>query len=625
MKRYTTTEVNMNTLNVGMPCRRLFLPARISCCLVFIALCCLLCSVPAYAVGGYQTVEVESLRVAIDTEWCSQTAPGYWPVRFDITNLGKDRVIEIRGQGSRWWDMGESGSFEIRQSIRLKRSDHVMFTVPVPISADHENLQFRILERGRILQAFNPEGLQSNQPPEQTGVLIVADPSTPFGAMASSLPRSVRAFPGAVTAKASMPALDLILDPLRFPSNWIGLTSVYAVFIGPKEWEKLTVPQKEALLVWTASGGDFMFVDGDLATLLPDPKVWPVNLTLSPGNPAPYYFGRIHLIKPEDLRTNGLEYTLTRASMGMRTSDYALPVNRSSDWLEYSGHLFKSPVHGMLPKVLENGFRLPIPGIGGAPVRSYFLILLLFSVLIGPVNYVWLRRKRRQILFVLTVPLISAAFILLLSGYAILGEGFDVTGRAESFTLLDQRTNHAATRAIVSMYAAGMAPGNGLQFSRGVAVFPYVLFGSGSQERDFLDLTELQQYSAGFIRARAPANFNEVSFRAARERLNFSHTEDGITVVNALGKTITRLSYRDAGKIFTLDLPLKAGGKALLHAAEPSILSNLPSQFDFLREIRADRTYIAWLETSPFLETGVPDVKERDSLHLVLGYVGEEP
>jgi hypothetical protein len=572
--------------------------------LVFIALFCILCSVSAHAAGEVRTVEVESLRVTIDSEWPTLTAPGYWPVRFDITNLGDDRVIELYGKSFRYMGMmGEAGELDISQSIHLKRSDHVKLTIPVPIFADGENLQFKIRERGRILQEFNTSGLQSHKQPGETSALIITDSTTPFGAIAFGSPRSTTATPG---AEHATPNPDLILDPLRIPSDWLGLTSVIAVFITPKEWEKLTGPQKEALLTWTASGGDLMYVDGDLSTLIPDPQTRPINMNLNEGNRAPYYFGHIHLLTSAELFAKGFEVALIQSRIA-ENSDFALPANRSSEWLKFSDY----------------GFRLPIPGIEGMPVRSYLTILVVFSLLIGPVNFLWLRRKHRQILLLLTAPLISAVFILLLSAYAILGEGIGITVRAESFTLLDQKTNRAATRAAVSMYAAGMAPRNGLRFSRGVAVFPLGIDARGSRERQILDLTDSQQFTAGIAKVRSPANFEEISFRPARERLSFNKTDDGITVVNALGATITRLFYRDAGKVFMLDLPLKAGEKAPLHIAA-SGLGDLPPKFHFLQEITAEHSYIAWLESSPFLETGAPDVKERGSLHLVLGYAGEK-
>src|SRR6185436_5209921 len=136
-------------------------------------------------------------------------------------------------------------------------------------------------------------------------------------------------------------------------------------------------------------------------------------------------------------------------------ANWALPANGARDW-------------GV---VAARGFRLPIPGIGGVPARAYLSILIAFSILIGPVNYWFLRRRRQQVLLVLTTPVISAIFIVLLGGYVLAGEGLGVRGRAVTFTMLDQVRKHAATRASVSLYAAGMTPPGGLHFPRDVAVF----------------------------------------------------------------------------------------------------------------------------------------------------------
>ena len=106
----------------------------------------------------------------------------------------------------------------------------------------------------------------------------------------------------------------------------------------------------------------------------------------------------------------------------MQDSNWALPANRARDW-------------GI---ITARGFRLPIPGVDGVPARAYLSILLVFSLIIGPANYWFLWRKRQQVLLVLTAPLISAVFIVLLAGYVVAGEGLGVRGRAVTFTMLDQ-------------------------------------------------------------------------------------------------------------------------------------------------------------------------------------------
>jgi hypothetical protein len=573
---------------------------------ILCVLACLLFSVPAIA-GEFRTVEVESLRIMLDSEWSNQTAPGYWPVRFDITNLGEDRVLEIFGHGDRWWRTGESGSSEIRQTIRLKRGDRQRFTVPVPIFGDNDSVLFQIRERGRTLESFTYAGFQSNKSLNESAALIVADPASPLGPAAAGWLRSVPTASGYRIPPSASTKLDFILDPPRLPSEWLGYTSLRAVFIGPKEWSQLSEIQKEALLTWTACGGDFMFVDGDLHTLLPDAQSRPAGMIAGGDNPIHYYFGHIRLLSSVEIDAKGLTEILS-PSKDLDDSRRTLPANRAPDWL-YIG---------------DRGFRLPIPGVAGVPAQSYMAILVVFSVLIGPVNYLVLWRKRRQVLLVLTAPLISMVFLVVLAGYALFGEGIGIHGRAESFTVLDQTTKRAATRATVSLYAAGMTPWNGLRFPKATAIFPTGADGRGSRDPESIDLTESQQFSSGIARARAPSNFEEISFRLARERLNFARSGENVTVVNALGSNINQLWYRSGGVVYTLPAPLRAGGQATMHAFGKIDSRTFPPKFKSIADHQQDGTYLAYLERSPFLETGAPSVEERGSFHLVMGYTGGE-
>src|SRR5207248_5623139 len=114
-----------------------------------------------------------------------------------------------------------------------------------------------IQEGGRTLQMFNFIGFQANKSSDDSPVLIVMDSAASLGIA----PRVVPSLPVGPGPGVPMPQLDFKLDPARLPSNWLGFTSLRAVVIGPKEWEQLAEAQKDALLTWTASGGDLIFVD----------------------------------------------------------------------------------------------------------------------------------------------------------------------------------------------------------------------------------------------------------------------------------------------------------------------------------------------------------------------------
>ena len=148
--------------------------ARWPRCLAAVVLICV--GAAARASAEYRTIEVEGLRILYDSDWVTRGAPGYLPVRFEITNLGDAREIEIVGEGHRFFRGSPGlmpGGSVIRQVVRLARSDRVRLTLPVPIYADSESISFLIRENRRTLERFGYTSLQSRVLPRDASVVIV--------------------------------------------------------------------------------------------------------------------------------------------------------------------------------------------------------------------------------------------------------------------------------------------------------------------------------------------------------------------------------------------------------------------------------------------------------------------
>ena len=142
--------------------------------------------------GEYRTADVAALKITFDSEWAQFTTPGYVPIRFDITNLGEARQIELLGQGMRFLRLAHrftQVSFDVRRTVRLARGDRVRLTIPIPVYADNENFMFEVREGDRSLERFNYTGFTSGNRPEHASVLIVANSATPFGKSAPGWPR----------------------------------------------------------------------------------------------------------------------------------------------------------------------------------------------------------------------------------------------------------------------------------------------------------------------------------------------------------------------------------------------------------------------------------------------------
>jgi hypothetical protein len=607
---------------------------------IWVGLVTLVIPASAGAVGLFKSTETEGLKITIDADWAVQTAPGYLPVRFDITNLTEPRVIEIVAQGrpmtyrslaARRTSGGgiisggamtvEQGRTRVRQTLRLARGDRVRFTMSLPVSSENESFTFEIRENSRVIEALGATALQSGSALDETSALIVASSGTPFGQAAAGWSRPIvtsrrfRGFAAPVTVPpgSTAPPLDFVLDPARVPSTWLGFTSLRAVIIGATEWQQLSDEQRGALRAWAASGGDLYFADGELSALLPEGQQR-ASLAQSDGT-LRYLFGHIHLVKSADITSVGLAGLLAPSGPVVPEQEWSLPVTRATDWGSMG----------------TRGYRLPIPGIGTVRARAFMVILLVFTVIIGPVNYVLLRRRRQQAMVVVTAPLISVMFILMLAGYVVAGEGFAVHARAATLTLLDQPRQAAVTRASASLYAAGRTPSTGLRFPRDVAVYPIGGNSTGHVEETNLDLSDSQQFATGFVRARSPINFESVAFRPARERLEVRRSGDRLSVVNGLGATIVKLHVKSGDRAYALAAPLAAGATGSLQVTDRSATTLVTldqamyGRFYAMAAEQPGDSYLAELDRSPFWQSGVSEVAEHGSLHLVLGLLEALP
>jgi hypothetical protein len=247
--------------------------------------------------------------------------------------------------------------------------------------------------------------------------------------------------------------------------------------------------------------------------------------------------------------------------------------------------------HGTAPDDANLGFSdLLVPGMGLAPVTEFQILITLFVVGIGPVNYFLLKRWRRLHLLVLTVPLAAAAVTLSLFAYAIFTDGFDTTVRAHSYTALDQRTGEAACWSRLSYYS-GLAPRGGLTMPDDVAVYPIVPdWNAGSidsvvnSKRDLLWTANEAKMTRGWLRSRTPTQYLTVRARKSPARLDLTPVRDRLRVGNALD---TRIDY-----LVVVDEANKCWAGEMLANGSVSFLSPVerPDAVERFRKIVTDRS-----------------------------------
>jgi hypothetical protein len=274
----------------------------------------------------------------------------------------------------------------------------------------------------------------------------------------------------------------------------------------------------------------------------------------------------------------------------------------------------------------------------GVPVRGLFVLMLAFVVAIGPINLIWLARKRKKIWMLWTVPLIALVACLAVTGFALLGEGVSATSRTEAFTILDESSHRATTVGWTAFYAP-VTPGEGLHFGYDTELAPVLpeqwMYGGGAADRT-IDFSNDQHLDSGWVTARVPAYFKFRKSETRRERLRIRRSGgDSISVVNGLGADIRALWFADdGGKIYSAG-EIRAGAEAKLSPANlrpaenGARLRELFTGAEWLkgmqavekdpRSFLAPGSYLATLDASPFVEEGLKGVKTRRAKTLVYG------
>jgi hypothetical protein len=232
----------------------------------------------------------------------------------------------------------------------------------------------------------------------------------------------------------------------------------------------------------------------------------------------------------------------------------------------------------------ENYWNFLIPGVGAAPVTAFRVLITLFVLAIGPLNFYLLRRWHKLNLLLITVPASAAVVTLALLSYAVFSDGFGVRARTRSFTEIDQRSGEATCLGRITYYA-GLTPSKGLSFSGDITVYPLTEqpemqpFDPGGARRLAWvyegdgDRIGTQQLESGWLQSRVQTQLLTVRARKTSARLEITpRSGRAASVTNRLGAPLSIVLVRDADGEYsvareidsdqTADLGLLSAGEA---------------------------------------------------------------
>lgn len=400
-----------------------------------------------------------------------------------------------------------------------------------------------------------------------------------------------------------------MLPPAELPSQWIELTGFDFIILSISELEAIakTSPKRlDSIRKWAHAGGNLIVygigadrkrlndldklldeIEGasDWKSVAPSNKTSNLEFVSESANIYGYNGQQDQPAKidiSKDKATNGY-FTVSARPMGL---GFVLTIQESDVFpgtrRQWTALINSIPSWRALWSV-RNGVSLSdsnadsywnfaIPGFGMAPVMLFVALISVFVVVLGPVNYAWLKRRNQLSLLIFTVPLGALFTIFSLSAYALLGDGVSTRVRTWSVTELDQR-NGRGTSFSHQTYYAGIPPWGGLTFPSDAAVYPVdQLEERMGWGRDFelkratraANWDEGQNLTRGFIASRTLSQMVVIRPFQSERKLLFK--EDKVT--NQLGVPVKHLFLRGGDDRVLYCANLAPGETEMLRAME---------------------------------------------------------
>lgn len=408
-------------------------------------------------------------------------------------------------------------------------------------------------------------------------------------------------------------------DPVAtWSKNWLGYSCFDGIVLRGKELDAATPEVQAALWQYVECGGSLLVLgEAKLSESWNSTRNAIGNSNLSVYSPG---FGQC-LVHGNDIKSWEAGDWARIARMW---EESAAPFNLSRS-----------------PSNMQASF--PVVENMGVPVRGLFILMLVFAILIGPVNLYLLSRKKRRIWLLWTVPCFSLITCLAVFGFMVVSEGWTGHVRTEGLTILDETSKRASSIGWQGFYCP-MTPGDGLHYGYETELIPQL----GSDHRRYrpeagssrsMDWTDDQHLESGWITARVPAFFQIRSGEKRRERIVARMSGETASMVNGLGAAIQTIWLADKqGNIYTAsDIP--PGGEMALkrednrQAVGKAEVLRTWFALDWLTLIdgmtrNPDQylrpgTYLAVFDETPFFEKGLRHAQSRKGRSIVFGVMQE--
>jgi hypothetical protein len=650
------------------------------------------------AIGKEDNKRHDDLNFTIDTRWAGCAHGGYYPIRIEVANLGKDRNLTFK------FEPYNSGLPTVTKSIVLKTNAKTNFSLSIPMTGRQSNGTLDVYINGKLAKPLRTTINLADTDTDtfdRPALLVISSNAVDFDQYEDSVnwlaSRSTSAG-GYHGHSGSTRTEDYqIVEPNLLPERWIDYSGLDLVAISMSDLGRISSDARQALLDWVKTGGNLIVSNvgelpqqsqklNDLCQINKSSTASSRSWNASSQEPT-----QIPLVEPDaysghtvtsstsiepsvwdKTKTPFQVYELMNGTVTAFQND-PFPGSRH-EWAWLLNTLGPDRIrwtyrNGLTSRLGHDEFlHFMIPGISGVPVIAFLILITIFSVVIGPLNYFYLSRHKKLYLLILTIPAIALVTSVSLFSYSFIAHGFSTKSRIRSLMTVDQQAAESVTTTRVSLYS-GLAPSGGLQFQADTAVYPIwpnqpnAGFASGT-----VNWTNQQSLQAGWLKSRTRTQFYTVAVSDQRGRLTISPPSNStLEVANGFEYDLEQLVVRGSdGKLYYGE-NIRADSKktlqeattqqtgqisSLLRENQPALPANVDTSSSYNRsysyrgpydnfhsqfsrnmterkisqissEIDAtvgDRQYFGLFAENPEVPIGITGTSERNSLFLLHGY-----
>ncbi len=251
-------------------------------------------------------------------------------------------------------------------------------------------------------------------------------------------------------------------------------------------------------------------------------------------------------------------------------------------------------------------------------VGLLIVLVFVFALLLGPVNFYFLNQYKKRILIFVSVPIIALVCCSIIFIYFLIFEYGRLDIFRQSFVLLDENSNTS-----VVLGGELIISGKSLNEPLSFPINSIVGFNNGYYRRESgslvkgIKLDKTQNFVYNWIKAKEPFFYSVVSIKQDRSRVEFNKSGSDYEILNGLGADISLIYYReDYNKVYH-GSNIRAGSKATITKTSNNYRMN-PNTIDlysmfknynkpadsaesFVKNLKPGE-YFAVLKSDPFLK-----------------------